>query len=301
MNPKQLNEDETYLTDKTIYVQCFDLVTKKWWNEAKIFNENISKDGIVAYLFPGPFHTKFGLIHVGETDVFLYDFKHNRFNIFLSEKSAQIHGRFTPQKERLFYAKDSTLFFFDPQNGLIDSISFGERDFVDTGIPIYMGINKTALLLDNPYPLIIIILAILSGLIFLILFKRNKKLKHKVEFLMNSYLISGKKGNGEITVANQESFRENLTEVEKGLLDIIVSNTSVDTMTTITQVNQVLGISNKSLKIQNNIRAATIQIINKKFMVYTSSNDDLIERQRTEFDKRFFEYFIQRKYLGKVK
>ena len=118
---------------------------------------------------------------------------------------------------------------------------------------------------------------------------------------MNSYFINGKKGNGEITVANPESFRENLTEVEKGLFDILVVNTSIDTMTTVTQVNQVLGITNKPLKIQNNIRAATILLINKKFMVYSGTADELIEKQRTEFDKRFFEYSIQRKYLGKVK
>ncbi len=36
-------------------------------------------------------------------------------------------------------------------------------------------------------------------------------------------------------------------------------------------------------------------------MVYSGTADELIERQRTEFDKRFFEYSIQRKYLGKVK
>ena len=133
------------------------------------------------------------------------------------------------------------------------------------------------------------------------MYRKNKSLKHRNEFLMNSYFINGKKGNGEITVANPESFRENLTEVEKGLFDILVVNTSIDTMTTVTQVNQVLGITNKPLKIQNNIRAATILLINKKFMVYSGTADELIEKQRTEFDKRFFEYSIQRKYLGKVK
>jgi hypothetical protein len=72
-------------------------------------------------------------------------------------------------------------------------------------------------------------------------------------------------------------------------------------MTSINQLNQVLGISNKPVKIQNNIRATAIQVINKKFSVYSGVNDDMIEKQRTEFDKRFFEYFIQRKYLNKLK
>jgi hypothetical protein len=72
-------------------------------------------------------------------------------------------------------------------------------------------------------------------------------------------------------------------------------------MTTVSQMNQVLGIYNKDTKIQNNIRSNTIQLINRKFTIYSGLSDDLIEKQRTEFDKRFFEYQIQRKYLSKVK
>jgi hypothetical protein len=299
--PKTLNEDETYKTDKTLYVQCFDLVKKKWWEEPKLFNTKIKTDGILSFLGPGTFHSKFGLIFLNESDIFIYDFNHNKIHTFLKGKEAQIRERCMPQTERIFYTRDSSLYFFDPKSGLIDSISFGERDFVDTRIPIYNNINKAEVLITNPYLAIIILFTILSASLFFVLYNKNKKLKHRNEFLMNSYFINGKKGNGEITVANPESFRENLTEVEKGLLDILVVNTSIDTMTSVTQVNQVLGVTNKPLKIQNNIRAATIQLINKKFMVYSGTADELIEKQRTEFDKRFFEYSIQRKYLGKVK
>jgi hypothetical protein len=299
-NPKTINEDESYKTDKNLYVQCFDLVSKKWWVEDKLFNSSLTTE-IFSFLLPGAFHTKYGLIYVSENEVFLYDFYNNKVKRFSKEKESQIRERYFSQTERLFYAKDSSLFFLDPKTGLIDSVSVGLHDFQDTGIPLYSSINKSEKLITNPYPLVILLFTILSASLFIVLYNKNKNLKHRNEFLMNSYFINGKKGNGEITVANPESFRENLTEVEKGLLDILVVNTSIDTMTTVTQVNQVLGVTNKPLKIQNNIRAATIQLINKKFMVYSGTADELIEKQRTEFDKRFFEYSIQRKYLGKVK
>jgi hypothetical protein len=301
VKPKPLNEDESYNTDKTLYVQCFDLIKKKWWEEPKLLNSKIKSDGILGFIGPGTFHSKFGLILLNETEVFIYDFHHNKIFTFSKEKESQIRERSTTQSERIFYTKDNTLYFYDPKSGLIDNISFGEHDFVDSGMPIYNNINTATVLIKNPYQLVIILITILSSILIIILILKNKKLKHRNEFLMNSYFINGKKGTNEISVANPVSFRENLTEVEKGLLDILIINTSSDTMTTVTQVNQVLGIINKPLKIQNNIRAANIQLINKKFMMYSGTADELIEKQRTEFDKRFFEYSIQRKYLGKVK
>ena len=72
-------------------------------------------------------------------------------------------------------------------------------------------------------------------------------------------------------------------------------------MTSVNSVNEVLGISRKDVKSQNNIRAAALQMINHKFIAYSGLNDELILKQRTEFDKRFFEYFIHTKYVQKVK
>jgi hypothetical protein len=42
-------------------------------------------------------------------------------------------------------------------------------------------------------------------------------------------------------------------------------------------------------------------MINKKFMVYAGIGDDLILKQRTEFDKRFFEYSIDQRFISKLR
>ena len=39
--------------------------------------------------------------------------------------------------------------------------------------------------------------------------------------------------------------------------------------------------------------------INNKFMSFAMVNNFLIERQRSEFDKRHMEYFINEKYINK--
>ena len=85
------------------------------------------------------------------------------------------------------------------------------------------------------------------------------------------------------------------------MLQLLVSNTLEEKMTSVNQLNQVLGVSKKPVKIQNNIRFNTYLMINKKFMVYSGVADDLVEKQRTELDKRFFEYSIAKKYLHKIK
>jgi len=60
-------------------------------------------------------------------------------------------------------------------------------------------------------------------------------------------------------------------------------------------------VSHLTIKIQNNLRAAMVLMINKKFMVYSGTQDELLEKHRTEFDKRFFEYTVKRKLLSKIK
>ena len=72
-------------------------------------------------------------------------------------------------------------------------------------------------------------------------------------------------------------------------------------MTSVNQMNQVMDIEKKPIKIQNNLRAAMVLMINKKFMVYSGTQDELLEKHRTEFDKRFFEYTVKRKLLNKIK
>jgi hypothetical protein len=96
-------------------------------------------------------------------------------------------------------------------------------------------------------------------------------------------------------------FRDNLTELENVVLEVLIANALKDEKTTVTEINHALGLSKKTIRLQNNIRASTLLMINKKFMVFSGTKDELIQKERTAFDKRIYEYFIQKKYLAKVK
>jgi hypothetical protein len=293
-------EDLSYAKDETYYVQCLDLKSKTWWETPKLMNKSIIRPEHI-YFFPVLFHTPFGMILRYDVEINLLDFNKNIFHKINQNKVDEINAKLFTHKTLLTYFLNNNLYFYYPESGLIDSISFTSNDFIKTDHILFTDINNIQKLYTNP-PLFI---SIGSGLIVLLIIvlaaSKIKRLQKRVEMLMSSHMNNGSKVINEINIANPNSFRENLTEVEKSLLDLLVSNTAKNEMTTVSQMNQVLGIYNKDTKIQNNIRSNTIQLINRKFTIYSGLSDDLIEKQRTEFDKRFFEYQIQRKYLSKVK
>ena len=84
------------------------------------------------------------------------------------------------------------------------------------------------------------------------------------------------------------------------MLFSIIQNHKAASLTSSDQINEILGINNRIYKIRNNIRAATLKLINKKFIDYIGTNEDLIIRIRSKFDKRYFAYTINEKYITKI-
>jgi hypothetical protein len=91
-----------------------------------------------------------------------------------------------------------------------------------------------------------------------------------------------------------------LSTIEKDLLLLLFKNNLQKQNTTVTQINKVLGTEKKPFKIQNNIRGEVLTTMNNKFMAFASVSNNLIERQRSEYDKRHMEYFINEKYISKL-
>lgn len=297
--PKPDYEESGIEVDKTIYVQCLDLVSKRWWNESKIFNINIL-DQLNKIYDPAPFHLKKGMLVWHDNIVSIFNFEKNILQKIEHNKSQAIDNYLSRQASYFFYAKGNTLYFYNQKTTEIDSIFVNDIDLIDTDVPLFSPKNIANHFAYSPFYISIasIISIILLILIWLII--KNILLKKRINFLLTNKIGNSKKSSHELSEINVLSFIETLTEVEKGLLDLLIKNSLNELITSVTQSNHVLGITGKPLKIQNNIRAACIQSINKKFTLFSGIVDDLIEKQRTDFDKRFFEYFIQKKYLKKI-
>ena len=58
------------------------------------------------------------------------------------------------------------------------------------------------------------------------------------------------------------------------------------------EINKVLGVTRKSIEIQKKQRSDTIISINKKYAFVYPDIENIIQKQRSDIDKRSFEYYI---------
>lgn len=84
------------------------------------------------------------------------------------------------------------------------------------------------------------------------------------------------------------------TEVEKSLIQAIISRKGTDTFVTVEELNYMLGLSKKSIEIQKKVRRETLNRINSRFRELSKINTDLIQAERSQTDRRFYNYFISK-------
>ena len=94
---------------------------------------------------------------------------------------------------------------------------------------------------------------------------------------------------------------ELLNEREKLLLDFIYNHSLDERLTTIEEINKVIGASQRTAEVQKRLRSDLIGSINDKIEIISESKYNAVEKQRSEFDKRSFEYFIHPEQMELVK
>lgn len=80
--------------------------------------------------------------------------------------------------------------------------------------------------------------------------------------------------------------------VEKALIAQIIAKAETGENFTVFEMNNVLGLNKKSIEIQKKVRTETINRINHKYQVKYKVETELIERIRSDDDRRFYRYTI---------
>ena len=111
------------------------------------------------------------------------------------------------------------------------------------------------------------------------LFKKKRSTKQKLK--AKGFALSG---NG----STQTVF----DEMEIQLLQLLIQNTSAGTTTSTDEQNKVLGLVKKNSEIQKKQRSDIIIGINRKYAFVAQSKEPIIQKSRSEFDKRSYEYYI---------
>jgi hypothetical protein len=236
------------------------------------------------------------------------DIDRNQYLHFNDQLRAKMLGRTSnsTQHNALFlsFAIDSILYFgnlTDPY----DSLVISRADLMDTGIPIYTKEKKSTILGGQDVKSIIILLLVIICLTLAFLYWKNIR--------PQPMLASIKLPNPEPTaVAKPDTEAEKvitfrstrildlLEEREKSLLRYIYKHSIDERLTTIDEINRVIGVANRSNEIQKRMRSDLIGSVNQKLNIITKDKKPVIDKQRSEFDKRSFEYFIQPSHMSLV-
>jgi hypothetical protein len=277
----------------TVYMQCLNLETNDWWNEPKIINDKIFQETVIntnALILPG-----LGILTESYNHMYLIDPVKEKLYEIESETGGTIQN-YIVNKNGLYFYNEGKLNLYNQQLDSLVSMPLSAAKFSEVAKPLYKTIahsfsekiDTTKLLFSSAIVLLFIVIVVL-------LFK-NKNL-HKMQQTIAASGLQKKS----FEVNKQLEFSDNLTETEKSVLDILYEYSKQGVPTSIDQINRALGVKNKEVTIQNKLRSDTLQMINKKFMVFASTNDTLVEREKTELDKRVYQYKLNERYLNKIK
>jgi len=277
----------------TMYMQCLNLKTNDWWQEPKILNDKILQETVIgtsAMILPG-----LGILTESYNHLYLI----NPTTQKLYEIENEIGGtimNYVATKNGLYFYKDEKLHIYNPGLDSLVSITLSISKFSEVAKPLYKKITPsiTDKIKLNQLPYFIAILLLFT--IAVVLFFKNKSLRK-----MQQNVVGSGFHKKSIEVNKQLEFSDNLTETEKSVMDILLECSKQSTTTSIDQINRALGVKNKEVTIQNKLRSDTLQMINKKFMVFASTSDILVEREKTAMDKRVYQYKINERYLNKIK
>jgi len=188
-------------------------------------------------------------------------------------------------QNNLNYTIENTLYIFDRTLDSLFTFKFEPTVFEKTNIPIYISVPQK-INLNNKYLIGLLILLIITVNIIVVI-----KLKNKTRKNIQSI---------EIDKRDIKDFINSLDEIEKIVVKHILENAKESQNTTTNQLNKLMGTDKKEFKVQNNIRSEMILNINKKFKLFITTNDELIERERAEVDKRFMEYNLNKLFIKKL-
>jgi hypothetical protein len=93
----------------------------------------------------------------------------------------------------------------------------------------------------------------------------------------------------------ENNFRVQFSDTEIALLKLLIEKEKKNERADINEVNYVLGLKHKNTGLQKKVRSDTFNNINEKFRYVSKTEDPLIQSIRSEIDKRYFEYYIEKR------
>lgn len=197
----------------------------------------------------------------------------------------------------ILYFDDSTMYYGNPEINALDSIPFKKTDFIATGEKVYTPVSSGIFSLqlesrDTGF----LIAGIAGGFMLFIAFAfwRNRIQQKKQNIQQDAT-------NAINTVSELQKHVPLFDEFETELIRFILEKSKANLPTTVPELNRILGLADKNEAVQKKNRSEKINRINEKWKQHSGEDNLLIQRRRSEFDKRNFEYYIEKTLFSKLK
>lgn len=283
------NSSKKIPKEPRVSLAIFDLVTKKW-NET---NHEVSTDLMrsISDILELTHTDQSVLIHSKfNTNTLELDFENNQYYT-LEPTFLTKYSTLSSQKSFPFYRSQNTKLFigelldthFDTLETSLYRRNRGNITYKTASIERDSFVNNKILLVS------ICLNILLVGLLIYLIFGKS-----------NQQIASQTKEPPSDARDYARVFTDLLDDTELQVVKEIWLNSHSGTNTSIDEINKLLCIDKRPYKIQNNLRAEALKLINKKFNDFTNTRDELIVRKRSDFDKRFFTYHVNERYVNKL-
>lgn len=251
--------------DYTSY--SLDIKKADWIKIGKLSNDLIKlinqKNNYASYDYDN------GRIFIINDEAYLFDYVHNKL---YKSKRADLNQFFIRN------SLDMTVFFY---KGAFYKYEVSKKSF-----KIWKLNMNNFQLLDFPiwgfdYQNLWILIALGIVVVTIVLFAWlfNRSVRKKIE-------------KAQLKALKSKSINQAFTEIELGLIQLLVDANKSKHNVEIAEINHVLGIKDKNIGLQKKVRSDVMNSINDKYMFITQGDSGLIGSIRKEDDKRFYEYFI---------
>ncbi len=217
------------------------------------------------------------LISDGE-DTYMFDFLNN--SVSKNENRALSQSLIRLDYSSVHYYKDGLLYTYNPTTDELETLIIDESKFVKEPDPFW----KITFESFSVIPLLLGGLFIMFVFCFMVLAKQSKV--KTPETLIQS--------------VNLKKIDVVFNQTELSLIDLLIEKSLQNTTATINEINYVLGIKDKNLGMQKKVRSDVINGINDRFKYANQLDIHLILNVRSELDKRYFEYFIDKNQINEV-
>jgi hypothetical protein len=198
----------------------------------------------------------------------IYHFDFLRNQISFNSNPALVQSLMRLQSNGSCYLYRDWVYSFTPSTYKYDSLRFDLQQFVPTGELIW----------EKPFPYATA--GIVVGVLLLgcgVLYYRHRRSKRAAH----------------APAATQRQFiAQPFNELEKSLIHLLLARFDQGRTSTISDINYVLGVKDKSPGMQKKVRSDVLNGLNKKFALISQQKEPLVQSVRSEEDKRYFEYLI---------